>query len=117
MGRDAQLSYPPIFDLVVHLYRQRAFSLKAFGPNQTARGVADHIRKELTEIEASGGALEEWVDVMLLAFDGAMRSGAKPEQVADAITAKQSRNERRTWPDWRKADPDRAIEHHRRDGE
>ena len=30
-----------------------------------------------------------------------------------AIMAKQARNEARVWPDWRTADPDKAIEHDR----
>jgi hypothetical protein len=105
------------FDMIAFLVRQRAFSLRALGPRQTGRGVADHIRKELAEIESSGGALEEWVDVMLLAFDGAMRAGAAPDAIAAGLEAKLTRNEGRSWPDWRDADPDKAIEHHRRNGE
>jgi hypothetical protein len=38
-------------------------------------------------------------------------SGASPDQIAAALEAKQTRNEGRTWPDWRTADPDKAIEH------
>ncbi|MGH6882853.1 MAG: dATP/dGTP pyrophosphohydrolase domain-containing protein [Hypericibacter sp.] len=29
----------------------------------------------------------------------------------DAVVAKQAVNEQRSWPDWRTADPDKAIEH------
>ena len=29
------------------------------------------------------------------------------------MTAKQVKNEARTWPDWRTADPNKAIEHDR----
>jgi len=51
------------------------------------------------------------VDVILLALDGAWRSGHTPEEIAQAITDKQSRNEAREWPDWRTAEPGMAIEH------
>lgn len=99
-------------DLVVHLYRQRAFSERTFGPGDRTEGVLDHLRKELREIEAVAGTdLEEWVDVVLLALDGAWRSGHTPEQIAAAIEAKQTTNEARTWPDWRTAAPGAAIEH------
>jgi hypothetical protein len=76
-------------------------------------GVCDHIRKELTEIEADPADLNEWVDVIILALDGAWRCGAEPAEIIAAVKAKQARNEARTWPDWRTADPDKAIEHDR----
>ncbi len=75
----------------------------------------DHIRKELDEIEADpdGHGECEWIDVIVLGFDGALRSGKSPEEIIDLIVAKQSKNESRTWLDWRTADPDKAIEHDR----
>ncbi len=99
------------FDLIAHLHRQRAFSEKTFGPGQRTKGVLDHIRKELVEIEASPTDITEWVYVILLALDGAWRSGHAPEEIAAAIAAKQTKNEGRTWPDWRTVDPGKAIEH------
>lgn len=98
-------------DLVRHLTRQRAWSEQTFGPGSRAAGVVDHIRKELREIEADPADLSEWVDVIILACDGAWRAGHSPEQIASAIVAKQTRNEGRQWPDWRTAPPDKAIEH------
>lgn len=102
---------PEKFDLIHHLRRQRQFSAKTFGPGSRSAGVIDHIRKELSEIEANPGDITEWVDVILLALDGAWRAGFEPEQIAQAIAAKQARNEARQWPDWRTADPGKAIEH------
>lgn len=101
----------PCFDLIRHLHRQRRFSLNTFGPGTRSKGVIDHIRKELVEIEAAPLELEEWVDVILLALDGAWRAGYSPEDIAEAIEGKQERNEARAWPDWRTASPDQAIEH------
>lgn len=102
---------PLQFDLVAHLHRQIAFSGATFGPGDRTDGVCDHIRKELIEVVNGGGELEEWVDVIILAMDGAWRSGHTPEQIAAAIVAKQTKNEGRTWPDWRTAELGKAIEH------
>lgn len=99
------------FDFFAHLERQRAWSEKTFGPGARTAGVCDHIRKELIEIEADPGDTKEWIDVVILGLDGAWRSGATPQQIIDAIVAKQTKNEGREWPDWRTADPDKAIEH------
>lgn len=99
------------FDLVEHIHRQRKFSEATFGPGERTRGVVDHIRKELLEIESNPLDLEEWVDVILLALDGAWRSGHSPSSIAEGIALKQIKNENRDWPDWRTADPDKAVEH------
>jgi len=99
------------FDFLAHLQRQRNWSEKTFGPGARTAGVCDHIRKELIEIEADPGDTKEWIDVVILGLDGAWRSGATPQQIIDAIVAKQTKNENREWPDWRTADPDKAIEH------
>jgi len=100
-------------NLIEHIDRQRDFSFRTFGPGARTRGVIAHIRKELIEIEAAPADLEEWVDVILLAIDGAWRAGHAPEAIAAGIVAKQERNESRDWPDWRTADPNSPIEHTR----
>lgn len=74
-------------------------------------GPIDHIRKELAELERDPFKLDEWIDVVILGFDGAWRSGHTPEEIARALLAKQEKNERRTWPDWTKTEPGKAIEH------
>lgn len=96
-----------------HLAHQREWSEATFGPGTRLHGVLDHIRKELTEIEADPADLGEWVDVIILAFDGAWRAGWEPQEIIDAILAKQFKNEGRTWPDWRTMSADEAIEHDR----
>lgn len=98
-------------DLVKHLHRQKAFSLNAFGPGCRTEGIIDHICKELKEVAAEPNDLEEWIDLVLLSLDGAWRSGHTPEEIVVALTAKLAKNEARTWPDWRTADPCKAIEH------
>lgn len=97
--------------LVDIIHRQREFSSKTFGAGMKTGNILDHIRKEILEIEAKPGDLFEWVDVILLALDGAWRSGFGPTEIENAIGEKQMINESRKWPDWRTAEPDKAVEH------
>lgn len=99
------------FDLVEHLKRQMAFSAKTFGPGVRTKGVIDHIRKELGEIEENPRDVEEWIDVVLLACDGAWRTGASAEHIVASLALKLHKNESRDWPDWRTANLDQAIQH------
>ena len=99
------------YDLIAHLVRQIKWSSETFGPGNRLNGVLDHIGKELDEIKANPSDLEEWIDLILLAFDGAWRSGFSAAEIAQALEAKQSKNEARKWPDWRSAPADKAIEH------
>jgi hypothetical protein len=94
-----------------HIARHAEWSERTFGPGRRTAGVSDHIRKELKEIAADPDDLEEWVDVIILGLDGAWRTGASPQEIVDAIVAKQAKNERRSWPDWRTVPSDKAIEH------
>ena len=98
-------------NLIEHLHHQREWSARTFGPGARTAGVVDHIRKELREIESSPADLSEWIDVVILALDGAWRAGYTPEEVITALLAKQAKNERRDWPDWRTMPTDKAIEH------
>lgn len=83
------------------------------GPGPRVAGVLDHIRKECNEVAAKPDDLSEWIDIVILALDGAWRSGATPQQIVAALAAKQAKNEARAWPDWRTMSPDKAIEHDR----
>lgn len=104
-----------------HIQRQIAFSSATFGPGRRQKGVTEHIQKELVEMEESGGSSAEWVDVAILALDGLWRASRAEHPnvsnltiamfVVSQILEKQDKNERRDWPDWRTASPDKAIEH------
>ena len=104
------MSEPNVID-AAYLEHQREWSRATFGPHPRIAGVLDHIRKELAEIEAEPYDVEEWADLIILAFDGAWRAGHEPHTTLAAVSAKQVKNEGRTWPDWRTADPTKAIEH------
>ena len=94
-----------------HLAHQREWSAATFGPGARTNGIIDHIRKELAEVEADPTDVSEWIDVVILAFDGALRAGHEPQAVIDAVKAKQEKDEQREWPDWRTMSQDEAIEH------
>lgn len=100
-----------------HLARQIAWSAKTFGPGPRTGGVTEHIEKELVEIRHAPHDLKEWVGLIILAFDGAWRAGYAPQEVLDAIEARQTVLEGRAWPDWRLGSQDHAIEHVRADKE
>lgn len=99
------------YDFEAHLTRQYEFSLKTFGPGKRTEGVTDHIERELKEIRDNPNDADEWVDVVILGFDGGLRAGLSPSEFIAKIVAKQAKNERRDWPDWRTADQNKAIEH------
>lgn len=83
-----------------------AWSIATFGPGDRHAGILAHIRLELDEIAAKPDDLEEWIDVVLLAMDGAARAaGADGRAFVDALVAKDAKNRARSWPDWRTLEP------------
>lgn len=101
------------FDLISFLERQKRFSLKTFGDQPRTQGVIDHIKKELIEVESNPDDVMEWVDIILLAFDGALRRGFTSYSVVNALHEKLHINENRKWPDWKTLPDNVAIEHDR----
>ena len=123
--------------LATHLSEQIAFSIKTFGPGSRTAGVTDHIRQELEEVitaKTHDEKIKEWVDVVLLSFDGLWRAIANKDiwtdreisdiveeeeipideiaqTVEEKIRQKFEKNQRREWPDWRTAPLGKAITH------
>lgn len=97
--------------LLDYLYTQRRWSVATFGVGRKTKAITNHIRKELAEIEATPDDLEEWIDVAILALDGAWRTGSTPEEIIVALERKQAINRQRQWviPE----DEDAPIEHDR----
>ena len=50
-------------------------------------------------------------DIIHLVVDAASRHGFDEYELTDMLDMKQRKNQRREWPDWRKAEPGKAIEH------
>lgn len=113
--RSAIVDVPAVEPEPVATYfsRQIEWSRATFGPALRTKGVIDHIRKELAEIEREPHDLSEWIDVVILAMDGFWRHGGNAEDLLPALLAKQRKNMARVWPDWRTMSEDSAIEHDR----
>lgn len=106
-------SSPELFNLRQYLERQKDWSLRTFGPAPRTQGIIQHITKELEEIRQQPGDLMEWIDVAILALDGAWRAGHTPRAIVAALQAKQDKNVARQWPAWEGRSEDEAIEHDR----
>jgi hypothetical protein len=96
-----------------YLARHWAWSLGAFGPGRQTAGILEHLGKEIAEISAKPDDLTEWVDVMILAFDGYLRHGGTVEGLMRDLEAKQAENFARRWPP--AGDGEHAVEHLRDD--
>lgn len=93
------------------LARQEDWSTLTFGPGRRTKGLINHITKELAEIEKDPTDLYEWIDIIILAFDGAWRAGYTPNEILQAYHVKMIANLKRSWPDWQQYSEDEAIEH------
>lgn len=101
-------------DLAQFLRAQIEWSEATFGPGYRTDGILDHIEKELVEIREADhhdAELAELVDVVILALDAMWRLDFSPEQICRALLRKAEINRSRRWPDWRTAEPGKAIEH------
>lgn len=98
-------------NLIEHIKRQIEWSAKTFGPGPRTCGILTHINKEIVEIYENPKDLKEWIDIVILALDGAWRSGHSAEEISAALELKQTINEGREWPDWRLYNQDQPIEH------
>lgn len=100
-------------DLVAYIEDHQRWSLNTFGQGTRTGGLVKHIQKECEEILAKPDDLEEWIDVIILAIDGAWRAGYAPHQIARMLELKLLKNERRQWKV--STDPNAPNEHVRTD--
>jgi hypothetical protein len=103
-------------DLAAFFDAKAAWARGTFGDHLTPSAILGHLRKELDEIERDPADLVEWVDLVLLAIDGAHRfAGADGRAFVAALLAKHAANTRREWPPIGSIDPTRPVEHVRGD--
>ena len=79
---------------------QKEWSLRTFGLGRRTLGICKHIKKELLEIEENPSDSGEWLDVVILALDGAWRAGYEPTEIMAALETKQQINFGRRWGSW-----------------
>lgn len=99
---------------LTYITDQVQWSAKTFGPAKSTTDVprlVTHITLELQEILKHPHDCEEWVDVIILALEGAWRTGHSPLTIVNILKYKQSKNFARKWviPN----DPSTPIEHDR----
>lgn len=88
------------------------FQASTFGPRQTLAGVLDHVTKEIEhEIRPDPTAALEWLGLLNLSVSALRIIGLTPAQAAKEWRRLLQDLKARDWPDWRTADPDKAIEH------
>ena len=89
--------------LFTFLIRQIPWSVKTFGDGFQPKGIIDHIRSELVEIESQPYDLEEWIDVVHLGLDGAARCQGNRSRwivafkIVWMLFFKQRKNFKRKW--------------------
>lgn len=110
--------------MIEWMRRQIKWSSETFGLGRRNKGIVEHIRKELREVEQKPYDLEEWIDVAILALDGAWRCVRnnlvfKPGDehssiswVMEMLETKQRKNMRRLYLVLDK-NADVAVEHDR----
>ena len=84
-------------NLVTYISAQKAWSTRVFGEGPRVEGICKHIEKELKEVRAEPTEVVEWIDIAILALDGAWRAGYTPLQICAASIAKQDVNFNRKW--------------------
>ena len=87
--------------IIDHIERQKQWSLETFGEGEKTEIIIDHIKEELQEISEDPHNIEEWIDVIILALDGAWRAGYSATDICLAIAMKQRINEQREWQNYR----------------
>jgi NTP pyrophosphatase (non-canonical NTP hydrolase) len=100
------------------LLEKQEWSHATFGPpsHRGPKGPLDHLIKEAKEAadETDPERLkEEIADCLFLAFDAATRAGMSLAEITAVCERKLAKNKARVWPDWRTADPNKAVEHKR----
>lgn len=93
---------------------QREWSKRTFGETPRTEGILAHIAKEMDEVRADPTDVTEWIDIVILALDGAWRAGHSPEEICQAMKAKQAKNFARTYP---QTPDDQPSEHIKEEGE
>ena len=86
-------------DFAYYVKRQKDWSLTTLGRGRRTEGIIKHIQSELEEIKKSPLMLEEWIDVIILAIDGAWRMGFTSDDIEAELMRKQTLNIAiRKWP-------------------
>ena len=92
--------------------RQSRWSEHTFGAGSKTARLLTHIALECEEVRRKPYDVEEWCDIMILAMDGAWRTGATSEEIENILIAKMEKNKGRVWET--EVGPDDPVEHSRK---
>lgn len=85
-------------DFTFLLREMMVWSKDTFGCGIRTEPLLKHIEEEIVEIRDSKGEdLYEWIDVIILAMDGALNAGFTPEEIGFALRHKYEKNKARSW--------------------
>lgn len=105
-------------ELAEILKDQMIWSNQTFGSGRRSEGILQHIEREVAEVRENPMILEEWIDLVLLALDGAWRCRKNNlpssddeirHDVVRMLIEKQAKNRVRLWPT--PVDDDTPTEH------
>lgn len=95
-----------------YIEKQIEWSKVTFKDHPNIDSILDHIRKELKEIEQNPTDPYEWIDLIILAIEGAWRIANLSEHgIEQYLIQKQLINKQRNWPDVTTFPKGKAIEH------
>lgn len=109
-----ELHYDKNLDLF--WFAQGEWSQSVFGSDRERgpRGPLLHLAKEVQEALANPDDLEEYADLIFLAFDSCRRAGFTYDELVDKCFEKLEKNKKRKWS---KPVTDEPVEHVRDGGE
>lgn len=92
------------------LRMHQEWSRDTFGPTPRTVGITKHIEKECEEIRAVPHDREEWIDILILAWDGYWRAGGSTQGLTEDLRQKVLKIFQRRYPPGPYSD-DELIEH------
>jgi hypothetical protein len=82
-GRRKQKERHPM--LLDYLHAHNEWSARTFGTDQRTTSIITHIRNEIVEVRNTPHDLIEYIDIVILAFDGAFVTNHQPTHVVHAL--------------------------------
>jgi hypothetical protein len=115
LTRKTQPSLYQVEQMTIREYvvEHKAWSEETFGKGEHTEGLLKHITKKVEEVRKCPSDAMEWIDIIILAFDGVLRVGFTAEQVVSALIEKQNINRSRAYP--KITDPSQPTEHLQQD--
>lgn len=99
-------------DFKDYVDKQIEWSQATFKDHPNIDSILGHLRKELDEIQQDPTDPYEWVDVIILALEGAWRiAGLSSTDIEQYLVQKQTINKLRKWPDVSTFPKGKPIEH------